>query len=261
MAEEQKRKWPEVVDKDGEEAKSIILKECPNLRSSIRSNLGHTTVGQLSGDTVKYEPSVNRSRYRNPSFPTSNPNPGVPCQISAGQVITSGNIFIPEGNRLYVIGRILRSKDRQVVTSDLPNPIGYTEMRSKADGGMRDKNTSLVTKKSWDVALAPLKQIPMNLFIMWMAGNSISIFPIMMVGMMFIRPIQAIISVQQTFKLIEGEHQYLQRAMYVLGLLTSLGMAVYKCQVMGLLPTHPSDWLAFVEPQMRMEWSGGGAAL
>ena len=38
--------------------------------------------------------------------------------------------------------------------------------------------------------------------------------------------------------------------MYVLGLLTSLGMAVYKCQVMGLLPTHPSDWLAFVEPQM-----------
>ena len=43
----------------------------------------------------------------------------------------------------------LRSKDRQVVTSDLPNPIGYTEMRSKADGGMRDKNTSLVTKVAY----------------------------------------------------------------------------------------------------------------
>ena len=53
-------------------------------------------------------------------------------------------------------------------------------------------------QKSWDVALGPMKQIPMNLFIMWMAGNTISIFPIMMVGMMFIRPIQAFLSIQQS---------------------------------------------------------------
>ena len=53
-------------------------------------------------------------------------------------------------------------------------------------------------QKSWDIALAPVKQVPMNLFIMWMAGNSISIFPIMMVGMMFIRPIQALMAVQQS---------------------------------------------------------------
>ncbi len=55
-----------------------------------------------------------------------------------------------------------------------------------------------VFQKSWDIALGPLKQIPMNLFIMWMAGNSISIFPIMMVGMMFVRPIQALAVVQQS---------------------------------------------------------------
>lgn len=30
----------------------------------------------------------------------------------------------------------------------------------------------------------------MNLFLMYMAGNSISIFPIMMVGMLFMRPIK-----------------------------------------------------------------------
>jgi len=53
-------------------------------------------------------------------------------------------------------------------------------------------------QKSWDIALGPLKQLPMNLFIMWMAGNSISIFPIMMVGMMFIRPIQAFLSIQHS---------------------------------------------------------------
>lgn len=53
-------------------------------------------------------------------------------------------------------------------------------------------------QRSWDIALGPLKQIPMNFFIMWMAGNSISIFPIMMVGMMFFKPIQAFISVQNS---------------------------------------------------------------
>ena len=57
---------------------------------------------------------------------------------------------------------------------------------------------STVFQKSWDVALGPMKQIPMNLFIMWMAGSTISIFPIMMVGMMFIRPIQALMSIQQS---------------------------------------------------------------
>jgi hypothetical protein len=35
----------------------------------------------------------------------------------------------------------------------------------------------------------------MNLFVMYMAGNSISIFPIMLVGMLFIKPINAIFSV------------------------------------------------------------------
>ncbi len=44
------------------------------------------------------------------------------------------------------------------------------------------------------MALGPWKQLPMNLFVMWMAGNSVSIFPIMMVGMMFFRPVQALMT-------------------------------------------------------------------
>ena len=53
-------------------------------------------------------------------------------------------------------------------------------------------------QKSWDIALAPVKQLPMNLFIMWMSGNTISIFPIMMVAMMFFRPIQALFNYSQS---------------------------------------------------------------
>jgi hypothetical protein len=51
------------------------------------------------------------------------------------------------------------------------------------------------------------------------------------------------------FKLIEGKRSTVQRIVYALGNVMGVGLAVYKCQVMGLLPTHASDWLAFVEPQ------------
>lgn len=53
-------------------------------------------------------------------------------------------------------------------------------------------------QRCWDVALGPLKQIPMNLFIMYMAGNTISIFPAMMVGMMGWRPLQALLSLSSS---------------------------------------------------------------
>lgn len=48
--------------------------------------------------------------------------------------------------------------------------------------------------------------------------------------------------------MIEGNQSPVQKFVYFLGNLVCLGLAVYKCQVMGLLPTHASDWLAFVEP-------------
>ena len=51
----------------------------------------------------------------------------------------------------------------------------------------RETDPNLRIKRSWDVALGPLKQVPMNLFIMYMSGNTISIFPIMMVIMMMVR--------------------------------------------------------------------------
>lgn len=130
------------------------------------------------------------------------------------------------------------------------------------DGEKKETDSALIVKKSWDVALGPLKQIPMNFFIMWMAGNTISIFPIMMVGMMFFRPIQALMSASNTaFKMIEGPQAAIQKVVYMFGNIVCLGLAVYKCQTMGLLPTTTSDWLAFVEPQRRLEWSGGGAVL
>ena len=42
----------------------------------------------------------------------------------------------------------------------------------------------------------------MNLFMMYMVGSSISIFPIMMVGMMFVRPIRALLSMNTSTYLV-----------------------------------------------------------
>uniref|UniRef100_A0A0V0JB99 ER membrane protein complex subunit 4 n=1 Tax=Schistocephalus solidus TaxID=70667 RepID=A0A0V0JB99_SCHSO len=139
-------------------------------------------------------------------------------------------------------------------------PVGYVE-RTFPNAVARDQDDTLTVKRSWDIALAPLRQIPMNLLIMWMTGNSISIFPIMMVIMMFLRPIQAILSIQATFKLIEGSQAPIQCLAYLFGNLVMLALAVYKCHNMGLLPTYASDWLSFVEPSQRVEWSAGGASI
>ncbi|XP_030752356.1 ER membrane protein complex subunit 4 [Sitophilus oryzae] len=151
-------------------------------------------------------------------------------------------------------------KSNRVVTEALASPPAYSNsfVTSSNEVSKKTDVSRLITKKSWDLALAPLKQVPMNLFISYMAGNSISIFPIMMVGMLLMRPVQAIWATKSTFKMMETSNAILQMIVYIFGNLVNIGVALYKCHSMGLLPTHASDWLAFVEPPVRIEYLGGG---
>jgi len=92
-------------------------------------------------------------------------------------------------------------RTKQDKNVEIPSPPGYTPTGSLFHNVeyMRESDSNhLIIKKSWDLALGPLKQVPMNLFIMYMAGNSISIFPIMMVGMLIIRPVKALFTLQQS---------------------------------------------------------------
>jgi len=148
---------------------------------------------------------------------------------------------------------------------DLPSPPGYTTgAASTHHESARESDPNLRIKRSWDVALGPLKQVPMNLFIMYMSGNTISIFPIMMVIMMMVRPVKTMFTVKQTFKSFEtgtgtfGSSVLGQKMVFVVGNLAGLALAMYKCHGMGLLPTHTSDWLAFAEPITRAEISLAG---
>lgn len=139
---------------------------------------------------------------------------------------------------------------------DLPAPPGYYSSMRQFHGEVNPAvDMGLINKKSWEIALAPIKQVPMNLFIMYMAGNSISIIPIMMVSMLLVRPIKAFMSLRSKFATIEGSQAILQKLVYLLGNFACLGLALYKCQSMGLLPTHSSDWLDFLENPKRVEYA------
>lgn len=146
---------------------------------------------------------------------------------------------------------------------EYPSPPGYVAERFQSkemvETGGAGTDQALIDKRGWDIALGPIKNLPMNIFLMYMAGNTISIFPIMMVGMMFFRPIQAIMGIKTTMKMLEKSAQYyLLTLVFAVGNILAIGLAVYKCHSMGLLPTHESDWLAFVIPLERKEYLTGG---
>jgi len=148
---------------------------------------------------------------------------------------------------------------------EVPNPPGWmVEQYSKSVSSVtKQKDTEaqskLVDKRSWDIALGPIKSLPMNMFMMYMVGSQISMFPIMMLGMTFFRHISALMGLRQVTKQLEKSPQYvIQTVVYILGQFVGLSLAVYKCNVMGLLPTHPSDWLAFKTPPSRIEYTLGG---
>ncbi|NXP70895.1 EMC4 protein, partial [Ramphastos sulfuratus] len=87
------------------------------------------------------------------------------------------------------------------------------------------------------------------LFIMYMPGNTISIFPAMMVCMMGWHLLHALMSLSATLKALENSSRWaLQGLVFLVGNGLSLALALYKGQAMGVLPTCPSDWLAFVAP-------------
>ncbi|CAF0786747.1 unnamed protein product [Didymodactylos carnosus] len=144
---------------------------------------------------------------------------------------------------------------------DYSSPVGYSDQRIP-DVTAQDEDERLFAKRSWDIALQPIKQLPMNLIFAWMAGNSFSLMSIMIVVMLFMKPIQAIFSISSAFQSIESEGMIgnvaFHKLIYFLGNLTHLALALYKCQSMGLLPTYASDWIAFAEPQLNLETTLGG---
>ena len=73
-----------------------------------------------------------------------------------------------------------------------------------------------------------------------MSGNSLQMFSIMMVFMMFKTPITALVNIQQTFARFETEGTkdkiLLVKIAFVLTNSLLLGLGIWKINAMGLLP-------------------------
>ncbi|VDP40037.1 unnamed protein product [Soboliphyme baturini] len=175
---------------------------------------------------------------------------------------TGGVLNILNLSQKWKVDFTLPRSQKENRAASVSNPPGFTPGAVQvADSGARDGDKHLLSKRAWDIALGPLKQLPMNLFIMYMAGNSISIFPIMMVGMMLVRPVKALLSTNSIFRGLNDSNKSAligEKMVFVLGNLLGVAVALYKCSAMGLLPTHQSDWLAFATMPERMEYMVGG---
>lgn len=135
----------------------------------------------------------------------------------------------------------------------IPDPPGYTSRGSltkpskdnKSKAAARKAPTTeemdtLKLKKAWELAIAPAKQLPMNAIGMYMTGNSLQIFSIMMVFMLFKNPATAIFSINDVFTRYETEGTKSRlvavKLVYIAMNLLMLGLGIWKVNGMGLLP-------------------------
>ncbi|KND01888.1 chaperone EMC4 [Spizellomyces punctatus DAOM BR117] len=136
---------------------------------------------------------------------------------------------------------------------------------------------NLKMKKAWDAALAPGKSIPMNAIMLYMSGNSIQIFSVLVTVMLLWNSIKAIMGVNTVFDrfstkstetrprgiaallALSSDPLLLPKLAYIVLQFGCLALGVWKCGAMGLLPTAHSDWLAFMEPKKILEYGVGGS--
>lgn len=97
----------------------------------------------------------------------------------------------------------------------------------------------------------------MNAIMMYMSGNSLQIFSIMMVFMLFKNPIQGLLATNSTFTRFETEGTRSKllgvKLVYILMQFALLALGVWKVNGMGLLPTTRSDWLAWESERVPKE--------
>lgn len=108
-----------------------------------------------------------------------------------------------------------------------------------------------------NIATSPGKQVLMTAFMLWMSGSSLQIFSIMMLSMAFWQPLQKLFNVQKAFARYQGTEidLLLPKLVYILLNLAGVGVALWKANALGLLPTSPTDWVTLRHVQTPLEQS------
>jgi hypothetical protein len=104
-----------------------------------------------------------------------------------------------------------------------------------------------------DMMLAPVKSLPMTLFMLWMAGNDIHIFSIMMTFMAITGPLTALGQTTSIFQMFADDTSVRSdvtkgKLVYVACCLVAFVVGLTKLHWMGLLPIAASDWVDHSAP-------------
>merc|ERR1712070_393298 len=154
---------------------------------------------------------------------------------------------------------------------DAPCPLSHPP-RGPAEGGSQRVSPThrlslslSCSQKAKEQALQPARSFMMTGFMLWMSGNGVHIFSIMITFYAIYNPIKSAIGVNSAFARfadtkMDGEGRtslILSKLVYVvLNLVAMLG-ALYKMSLMGLLPTTPSDWVSFLEVPPAAQFASG----
>jgi hypothetical protein len=113
-------------------------------------------------------------------------------------------------------------------SSSRNDPVAYAMNKKK-----------LASQSAMNLAKSPASQIFMTGFMLWLTGNSLQIFSIIMLGMSTWRPISAIISTNSTFAKYDSAQISLAmpKLIYIALNMIVFLVCVYKAQNMGLVPT------------------------
>jgi Protein of unknown function (DUF1077) len=116
------------------------------------------------------------------------------------------------------------------------------ETRSSSSITSLDQRTlSILTSRAWEHSLTPIKSLGMNLFMLWMMGDS-GIFTLLFLSYALMQAIQITLSVNSSFSSFKGIDVNMQKLVYTIiasGILYWLGS---KAGNMGLLPIRIADW-------------------
>ncbi|CCW68053.1 unnamed protein product [Phytomonas sp. Hart1] len=135
----------------------------------------------------------------------------------------------------------------------------------KQDISEDELNRRRINNRLNDIRLGPLKQIPINLFMMWVVGNEVSIFSIMFVGMAVINPLQSIFNAGKNFTDFEDDalvdHQIRtsvnqSKWIFIGCSFLCLLVALVKLSWMELLPVSVMDWLPNTPPTYKEHSAG-----
>ncbi|KAG5651501.1 hypothetical protein H0H81_008395 [Sphagnurus paluster] len=143
----------------------------------------------------------------------------------------------------------------------LPPPPGFSKSSTssskapaKANAASSDSYNELKEKRAWEHAIAPAKALPMQAFMLYMSGSGVQIFSMGIVFMLLFTPFKNIAGMNEAFAQFApstSQHSRafgtltLQKVVFIACNLLTLGVGLWKCRSMGLLPTGSGDWLAF----------------